>query len=343
MAVRGAPWNLRRIHGLDRADVVAGTKALGLLLDGASERAAEALGYLTALETVTGYLADEVERRTAEGTDFTEPLAALAAAAATSREQAAVMLLTARAAEGRGDSATAEIFIHDAITTGPDLQAALLDAGKYAACRGDVRAADGYLRRVDHVVARNLRSALARLLVPPKAERGRNQQCPCGSGRKYKMCCLGKAVHPIAERAELLYALLASYAERAAGSETLSRLVHRNGRNQHAALLCVDLMLANCGFTDRFLRARGGWLREDERKLIESWRDIPIGVFEIRQIQRGTGVTVRTLPDGEPDLAEGPLVLHGCEPARHVLRPSVHGRRTTAAAGASGPGSARGT
>jgi hypothetical protein len=109
VTVRGAPWNLRRVRGLGRADVVAGTKALGLLLDGASERAAEALGYVTASEAVTGYLAEEVERRTAEGTDFTEPLAALSAGAATSGEWAAVMLLTARAAEGRGDSATAEI------------------------------------------------------------------------------------------------------------------------------------------------------------------------------------------------------------------------------------------
>lgn len=99
MAVRGAPWNLRRIRDLGRADVVAGTKALGLLLDGGRERAAGALGYLTASKAVTGYVADEVERRTAEGADFTEPLAALAAAAATSRERAAVMLLSARAAE----------------------------------------------------------------------------------------------------------------------------------------------------------------------------------------------------------------------------------------------------
>jgi hypothetical protein len=164
---------------------------------------------------------------------------------------------------------------------------------------------------VDHVVARNLRTALARLLVPPKAERGRNQPCPCGSGRKYKMCCLGSAVHPLAERAELLYALLASYAERAAGSELLSRLVHRAGGNQHAALLCVDLMLTNGGFTDRFLRARGGWLRADERKLVESWRDIPIGVFEIRQIQRGTSVTVRTLPAGEPAFLKDRLFSTG--------------------------------
>src|SRR5260370_41935538 len=58
-------------------------------------------------------------------------------------------------------------------------------------------------------------------------------------------------------------------------------------------------MLTSGVFTARFLRGRGGGLGEDERKLIESWRDIPIGVFEIRQIQRGTGVTERTLPGGE--------------------------------------------
>jgi hypothetical protein len=66
-------------------------------------------------------------------------------------------------------------------------------------------------------------------------------------------------------------------------------------------------MLTDCGFTDRFLRARGDWLRDDERKLIESWRDIPIGMLEIRRVQRGAGVTVRTLPDGEPFFLEDRL------------------------------------
>jgi hypothetical protein len=45
---------------------------------------------------------------------------------------------------------------------------------------------------------------------------------------------------------------------------------------------------------------RGGWLRDDERELIESWRQIPVGAFEVRDVQRGTGVTVRALPGGEP-------------------------------------------
>lgn len=32
--------------------------------------------------------------------------------------------------------------------------------------------------------------------MEPKA--GRNDPCPCGSGKKYKQCCLGKTVDPLA-------------------------------------------------------------------------------------------------------------------------------------------------
>jgi hypothetical protein len=182
----------------------------------------------------------------------------------------------------------------------PRLRGALLDAAEYAACRGDARAAGGYLRQVDYPVADALRSALGRLLVPPKTATGRNQPCSCGSGRKYKMCCLGREVHPIADRVEALYGLLATHAQRAAYAETLSRLVSRSGAIAQAALFCVDLVLADCGATERFLRLRGGWLRDDERELIESWRQIPVGAFEVRDVQRGTGVAVRMLPGGEP-------------------------------------------
>jgi uncharacterized protein YecA (UPF0149 family) len=31
-------------------------------------------------------------------------------------------------------------------------------------------------------------------IAPPKHTR--NQPCPCGSGRKFKRCCIGKAVEP---------------------------------------------------------------------------------------------------------------------------------------------------
>jgi len=304
VGVRGSPWNLGRIRGLDRAEVVAGTMALSLLLtwiDEDPEHGPSLLrDYMPAAPAVSGYVPDEVERRSAEGTRFDHQLAVLQRVAKSGPERAAVTLLAARAAEGAGDSNTAERLAHEALTAQPDLPAALLDVGEYAACRGDARAADGYLRHSGHPPAEALRSALKRQLAQPKTRAGRNSPCSCGSGRKYKMCCLAGAVHPLTDRAEVVYALLAAYAQRAALAETLSRLVMRSGGNPQSTLLCLDLLLTDCGLTERFLRTRSGWLRDDERELAESWQHIPIGLFEVREIQRGVGLMVRPLPGGEP-------------------------------------------
>jgi hypothetical protein len=303
VGVRGTPWNLARIRGLGRAEVVAGTMALGLLLtwiDEDPEHGPSLLrDYLTLSPAVVGYVADEVERRGAEGTRFDDQLAVLHQIAETGPERAAVTLLAARAAEGSGDSDTAERLVHEALTAQPDLPAALLDAGEYAACRGDARAADGYLRDSGHPPAETLRKTLKRQLAPPKTAAGRNQPCPCGSGRKYKVCCLVTAVHPLTDRAEVVYALLATYAQRAASAETLSRLISRSGANPQSTLLCLDLLLTHCGLAKRFLRARGGWLRDDERELAEAWQHIPVGLLEVREIRRGAGLTVRPLSGGE--------------------------------------------
>src|ERR1035441_8069858 len=70
--------------------------------------------YLTATPAVAGYVADEVERRAAEGTRFDGQLAVLQGIAKTGPERAAVTLLAARAAEGSGGSVTAERLAHEA-------------------------------------------------------------------------------------------------------------------------------------------------------------------------------------------------------------------------------------
>jgi hypothetical protein len=155
---------------------------------------------------VTDFVGGEVERRTAEGTSFGDHLARIADAAQSPTERSAACFLKARRAEGGGYSAAAETLFGRVLAAQPRLHGALMDAAEYAACRGDARAADGYLRQVDHPVADALRTALGRLLVPPKTATGRNQPCPCGSGRKYKVCCIGKAVHPITDRVEALCA-----------------------------------------------------------------------------------------------------------------------------------------
>jgi hypothetical protein len=261
------------------------------------------LDRLVSRDGSVGYLAEEIERRTAiEGVCFTPALDWLATTASTPAQRAAVALFRARAAEGAGDSVAAQRLVTAALAEQPSLKPALLDAGEYATCRGDLRAAEDYLRRAEHPVAENLRAAIrsSQHLLPTAAAAGRNRPCPCGSGRKAKLCCATTVVPPLAARAELLYALIATFAQRAPAAERLGILIRRSTGHPQHPLLCLDLLLTNEGYLHRFLQTRGGWLREDERALLQTWAGIPIGAFEIRQIRRGESVTVRTLPHGTP-------------------------------------------
>jgi hypothetical protein len=300
----GTPWSRMFVRGLDRPAVVAGTLALGTLLawdESDTEHRRELLDRLTRHEGGLVYLADEIERRTAnEGASFSPALDWLAAAASTGAERAAVALCSARAAEGTGDSATAQRLVIAALAEQPGLKPALMDAGEYAACRGDLTAAGDHLRHVDHPVAENLRTAIRSTLgKPAAAQTGRNRPCPCGSGRKAKLCCAAFVVPPLAARAELLYALIATFTQRAPACERLGTLVARSTGHPQHPLVCIDLLLTHEGYLRRFLHARGAWLRDDERALLEEWAGIPIGAFEVRQVRRGQDVTIRRLPGGE--------------------------------------------
>lgn len=113
------------------------------------------------------------------------------------------------------------------------------------------------------------------------------------------MCCQSSAVAPLSTRSGLIYTLVAAFAQRAPHRDQFGLLINQCGRNPQAALLCVDLLLTHEGAAERFLRTRGAWLRGDERHLVEGWTTVPIGAFEIREIRRGVGVTVRMLPGGE--------------------------------------------
>jgi hypothetical protein len=129
---------------------------------------------------------------------------------------------------------------------------------------------------------------------------GRNSPCPCGSGRKFKVCCRRDALPALAARAPLIYALLGTYAERAPGLEIIAPLVDRTENAQQCAMFFLDLALFQGGLVDRFLAARGHWLHPDERDLIEAWRRIPVTVYETLDVALGTSVTLRALPDGDP-------------------------------------------
>lgn len=243
------------------------------------------------------YLSGRIECHTAHGGEIEPWLAAVRSQARSREEKAAVALIGARAAEGAGDPGTARDLLIEALTVRPGLEPALHDAAHYAALRGDYVTADRYLRRAERESP--LRAGLSEAIAAAPDNVGRNAPCPCGSGRKFKTCCLRDALPTLSARAQLLYALLGTYAERPPQLEMITSLVERAGDEQRHAMFLLDLALFHGGLVERFLASRGGWLRPEERELIESWRQIPVTLYETLEVARGTSVTLRPLPGGE--------------------------------------------
>ena len=254
----------------------------------------------SATDSALDFLSGRLECHTAQGGVLEAQLAALRAQARNREEKAAVALVAARAAEGSGDSATARDLINEALTVRPGLEPALHDGAQYAAARGDYATADRYLRRAEQPSP--LRPGLSEAIAATDhaSDLGRNSPCPCGSGRKFKACCLRDALPPLHARAQLIYALLGTYAERAPGLEVITPLIERTGNPAQYAMFLLDLALFPGGLVDKFLAARGHWLHPDERELIEDWRRVPVTLYEVVEAQRDAGVTLRALPDGEP-------------------------------------------
>ncbi|MGH4019036.1 MAG: SEC-C domain-containing protein, partial [Pseudonocardiaceae bacterium] len=276
------------IAGLLIGDVPLGEDQAWFLLDVLASAPDEALTFL----------AGQVERHTARGGEV-GALRALRSNARGRHVKAAVALLAARAAEGAGDSTAACDLIGEALAQRPDLEPALHDAAQYAAARGDYLAAESYVRRAQQ--RSPLQPGLTEVLAAGAAgDVPRNSPCPCGSGRKFKACCRRGAAPALPARVQLLYAPLGTYAERAPGIETIAALAERTEDAGRYAMFCVDLVLFPGGLVERFLAARGHWLRPEERDLIEAWRQVPVTLYETLDVQRGTGVTLRALPDGEP-------------------------------------------
>jgi SEC-C motif len=297
VGVPGAPWDPADVAGLSPAEIRRFVLARGFLRrytddEPSAEELATFLSLLTSSPLVLDKIADEVELDPVR-----EPLLAAARrAAATPAQQAATELLAARSAEADGRPDAAEQLVLQALTHEPGLEPALRDAADYAAIRGDAAGADAYLRRAGSPADDGLRRALRPLLTSPPSGVPRNRPCPCGSGRKYKVCCQRKLAHPLSARAPARYASIATYAQRAPGMDTVA--AYAALALPEAALFALDLAVFEGGLLDDYLDERGHLLPDDERALVGRWRETPLAPYEVTQVQPGVSATLRQLPGG---------------------------------------------
>ena len=137
----------------------------------------------------------------------------------------------------------------------------------------------------------------------PSRARSAATTCWCGSGRKYKKYHLGREALPLAERVGWLYTKAGQHALLSGWNDLLAEAGYERCRYADddpdalaAALadpLVLDAVLFEGGAFAEFLQMRGSLLPDDERLLAEQWLLVDRSVFEVEQVHRGQGVTVR--------------------------------------------------
>jgi hypothetical protein len=217
--------------------------------------------------------------------------------------------LRAVALERIGDIDASEHELLAAESMDPDWPLPLLDLARIASDRGDVERGLALLRRAGAGPDHPLVELLTRYRAEPRRDLGRNQPCWCGSGRKYKKCHLGREQLPLAERVGWLYMKAGQHALLTGWNDLLAEAGYERCRYAvddpdalAAALddpLVLDAVLFEGGAFAEFVEMRGSLLPDDERLLAEQWLLVDRSVFEVEQVNRGQGVTVRDVRTGD--------------------------------------------
>ena len=233
-----------------------------------------------------------------------EPFVAAIAAAAIGRDAAGPRFVLGACAEARDDVVAAELLYRSALDADADHPLALVEVARYETDRGDYAAALRHLRTARVPAEDPERAWLEGLAGPTVPRVGRNEPCPCGSGRKYKLCHLnGPAdIGSVAPAKALLHKLDAWLSQpnmqRAGGAVLLEIGVQApagGDRTETVDPMVADAVLFDRGGLGRFLDVRGALLPGAEQALGRTWLLSRRSLHEVQAVRPGTSLTLSDL------------------------------------------------
>lgn len=214
----------------------------------------------------------------------------------------------ARALDHEGEAEAAEAELERAVALDPEFPLAHRSLAAVASDRGDAVRALSLLEGADVEDDDPLLLEVAGFaLQRPRPAAGRNELCPCGSGRKYKVCHLGRERHALVDRAPWLYLKARRYVhdgrQRRLGAELAGVMADASGQvglslELLETELVDDLVLCECGVLEVFLAERDALLPDDEAMLAASWSTIARSLFEVERAGRGE-LALRDLRTGD--------------------------------------------
>lgn len=202
------------------------------------------------------------------------------------------------------DHAGAEPLLRRALELDPDhLEASVALAG-YLDDRGRAGVALAQLQRVEGPGLEGTRELLARFARPGPAAAGRNDPCPCGSGRKYKVCCQRSNGWPLQDRLDWVWHKIVRFITSPVGQDVLVDTAGLAGAVPTVAAAMDDLVIVNLALFEGELLEdlcdlRGALLPADELELLRTWSDTRASVQEVVEVARGRGATLLDLTTGE--------------------------------------------
>jgi hypothetical protein len=229
------------------------------------------------------------------------------------RNTAPARLLLALEAESRGEAAQAEAHLQAGLLADPDYGPIAMELARYELDRSRVDQAVALLHHPDVVPDTPRLEFLERFRAQRReAHRGigRNDACPCGSGRKFKACCQRTSTVPLAQRTGLLAHKLALFTDGARRRPRVVGIASSACDPDDPSLVealtamtadpfIIDVALFEGGVAKEYLEERAALLPDDECQLLERLVEEPRRLWEVIDVDRGTSLTLRDTRMGE--------------------------------------------
>jgi hypothetical protein len=138
---------------------------------------------------------------------------------------------------------------------------------------------------------------------------GRNDPCPCGSGKKFKRCCANGGQLTLAQRVPFVLQRLGHFATGPEGHDTMFGLaISAAGDHDDVAgairrfledPFLVDVAVHEGGLGEAYLDQREALLADDEVALIEAVLEEPRRLWEITAVTPGESLSLRDTGSGD--------------------------------------------
>ena len=217
---------------------------------------------------------------------------------ARGRSSAPLLYLDAMTFQEWGMTLEAEGSLRSAILADAAYEPALAELAWFEADRGNALAAASLLARLPDGSEPLELGYLDRFLPLESPGVGRNDPCPCGSGAKFKLCCINGPTLGLKEHADWLFHKVNAFAlrpqRRGALDHMISWVMKEADPTQIGTAIppLLDVVAFDEEAIDDFIEHRGPLLPDIELAIAESWRETHPALYQVVATEPGEGVTL---------------------------------------------------